>query len=50
MCADPACDSTAKPPPGETWCPRRLEVEVWRWETGHPMSAGTPRPVVEMLP
>jgi hypothetical protein len=42
MCADPACDSTAKPPLGESWCPRRLEVEAVRAMTGWPMHAGSP--------
>ena len=50
MCADPACDSTASPPTGEKWCPRRLDIEVRRWLTGYPgMRSGEPRYAADML-
>jgi hypothetical protein len=50
MCADPACPSTAKPPPGESWCPARLRIELMRWVSCHPgMKCGRPVMVAEML-
>lgn len=42
MCADPDCDSRQEPPPGESWCYRRLGIELWRWISGYPMRCGTP--------
>lgn len=37
MCSDPACDSPASPPPGEQWCPHRIDLEYARALTGYPM-------------
>lgn len=42
VCADPDCDSRQEPPPGESWCYRRLGIELWRWISGYPMRCGTP--------
>ena len=36
MCSDPGCDSDAAPPVGEGWCPRRLDIELYRWFAGWP--------------
>lgn len=40
MCDDQACDSELVPPAGEKWCWRRLDLELWRWLTGYPMTCG----------
>jgi hypothetical protein len=40
MCNDPDCDGINVPPPGENWCPRRLDIELIRWFTGFPMKCG----------
>jgi hypothetical protein len=49
VCADHACDSPQPPPPGETWCLRRLDVELTRWLTGHPMRVGPVKVNGELL-
>ena len=50
MCDAPPPHDGTPPPPGETWCPTRIDVEYQRALTDYPMSCGHPRPVTLEAP
>lgn len=44
MCDAPPPHDGTPPPPGEAWCPARLDIETYRALTGYPF--GAPGPII----